>query len=120
MTKKENEIFQLGSPDQPSYDLLSAVGCEQLTTNRTENLRQEITQPESRLRPGKGILMSNFRIIGPGTTRKRITNWPSHKQPPWQRSWGRAGADFLICVHSGEWSLYGQSWDGLEWKLWTD
>jgi hypothetical protein len=54
------------------------------------------------------------------------TNWPSfsvgiYDSPPtWQHTWGRVGADFMVCVHTGEWNLYRQSWDGGEWKAWTD
>jgi len=40
--------------------------------------------------------------------------------PTWQRSWGQLGVDFMVCVHAGEWNLYRQSWDGKEWKAWTD
>jgi hypothetical protein len=40
--------------------------------------------------------------------------------PKWQHSWGRLGVDFMLCVHTGEWNLYRQSWDGGEWKAWTD
>lgn len=53
-------------------------------------------------------------------------NWPSFSvgiydsQPKWQGSWGQAGVDFMLCVHTGEWNLYRQSWDGREWKAWTD
>jgi hypothetical protein len=41
-------------------------------------------------------------------------------QPQWQRSWGQFGVDFMVCVHTGEWNLYRQSWDGREFKAWTD
>ena len=41
-------------------------------------------------------------------------------QPQWQRSWGQLGVDFMLCVHTGEWNLYRQSWNGREWKAWTD
>jgi hypothetical protein len=41
-------------------------------------------------------------------------------QPQWQRSWGQPGVDFMMCVHTGEWNLFRQSWDGREWKAWTD
>jgi len=41
-------------------------------------------------------------------------------QPSWQRSWGRQGVDFMVCVHVDEWNLYLQSWDRAEWKSWTD
>ena len=42
------------------------------------------------------------------------------KPPKWQRSWGQIGKDFLLCAQPGEWILYKQSWDGDEWKAWTD
>jgi hypothetical protein len=54
------------------------------------------------------------------------TNWPSfsvgiYDSPPgWQHTWGRSGVDFMVDVHTGEWNLYRQSWDGGEWKAWTD
>ena len=40
--------------------------------------------------------------------------------PTWQNTWGRLGVDFMVCAHTGEWNLYRQSWDGGEWKAWTE
>lgn len=37
-----------------------------------------------------------------------------------ERSWGRRGIDFMLCVPIGDWSLYYRSWDGKEFKFWTD
>ena len=55
-----------------------------------------------------------------------LGRWPAFQfsiydsQPPWLRSWGRPGVDFVMCVHAGEWNLMHQSWDDLESSAWTE
>lgn len=54
------------------------------------------------------------------------TNWPGfsvgfyHSPPTWQHTWGLQGTDFMVYVHTGEWNLFRQSWDGKEWKAWIE
>ncbi|HYG36841.1 MAG TPA: hypothetical protein VEC99_18760 [Clostridia bacterium] len=43
------------------------------------------------------------------------TNTPQGDPP-----WPHPGRDFMLCVPAGDWSLYLQSWDGKEFKYWTD
>jgi hypothetical protein len=58
-----------------------------------------------------------------------LTNTPNYgvvlydTKPNWEEiaghSW-RAGIDFVVCAHVDEWNLYHNSWDGMEWRAWTD
>ena len=38
----------------------------------------------------------------------------------WQRTRGKAGVDFTVCVRAEEWNLYMQSWDRQTFMEWTE
>lgn len=58
-----------------------------------------------------------------------LTNTPHYSvilydsKPNWKNlasyNW-RKGVDFMICVPVDEWNLYCNSWNGREWRAWTD
>lgn len=35
-------------------------------------------------------------------------------------AWPNPGRDFILSASAGDWNLYLQSWDGKEYKYWTD
>ena len=76
--KQRRQAFFAGSPNQRSYIEKNSVGCEQLTTSRTENSGLEINEPGRGSPMGKEMLMSNLGVIGPSMPPKMITNQPSH------------------------------------------
>jgi hypothetical protein len=41
-------------------------------------------------------------------------------QIPWMRDRGCRDLDFMVWAHVSDWTLYRQSWDMREWKVWTD
>jgi hypothetical protein len=41
-------------------------------------------------------------------------------KPHGERLWGEQGKDFLLCAPVGDWNLFYRSWDGKEFKYWTD
>jgi len=75
--RKKRQIFTLDHLTGRRMISGTAVDCEQLTTNRTENFRQEITEAGLDTPSRKGMPMRNIGVIGPGPALKRITNRPS-------------------------------------------
>ncbi len=43
-----------------------------------------------------------------------------NSQIPWMRERGCSGLEFMVWAHVSDWTLYRQSWDTREWKVWTD
>ncbi len=57
--------------------LETAVGCEQLTTDPTENFRREINEPEKRRVSGNSLPMKAFGVFSGKTGSKVINDGPS-------------------------------------------